>query len=72
MGELIRARDYVDVLIPRGGKSLVARLTAEATVPMIKHLEGICHTYVDAEADLDIAVRVTETPRPSATRPVRH
>ena len=60
VGELIRARDYVDVLIPRGGKSLVARLTAEATVPMIKHLEGICHTYVDAEADLDIAVRVTE------------
>ena len=59
-GELMKLRGIVDVLIPRGGKSLVARLTAEATVPMIKHLEGICHTYVDAEADLDIAVRVTE------------
>ena len=60
VGELIRARDYVDVLIPRGGKKLIARLTAEATVPMIKHLEGICHTYVDRDADIDMAVSVTD------------
>lgn len=60
VGELIRARDYVDVLIPRGGKSLIARLTAEALVPMIKHLDGICHTYVDSEADIEMAVRVTD------------
>lgn len=60
VGELIRARDYVDVLVPRGGKGLVARLTAEATVPMIKHLDGICHTYVDRDADLKMAVRVVE------------
>lgn len=60
VGELIRARDWVDVLVPRGGKGLVARLTAEATVPMIKHLDGICHTYVDRDADLKMAVRVVE------------
>lgn len=60
VGALIRANDLVDVLIPRGGKSLVARLAAEATVPMIKHLEGICHTYVDNPCDLDMAVRVTD------------
>ena len=46
VGELITAREYIDVLIPRGGKGLISRLMQEATVPMIKHLEGICHTYV--------------------------
>lgn len=60
VGELIRARNYVDVLVPRGGKGLVARLTDEATVPMIKHLDGICHTYVDRDADLKMAVRVVD------------
>lgn len=60
VGELIRARDYVDVLIPRGGKSLISRLMAEATVPMIKHLNGICHTYVDEIVDLDMAVKVAD------------
>lgn len=60
VGELIRAKGLVDVLIPRGGKSLIARLAAEATVPMIKHLDGICHTYVDAPCDLDMAVSVTD------------
>lgn len=60
VGELIRARNYVDVLVPRGGKGLVARLTDEATVPMIKHLDGICHMYVDRDADLKMAVRVVD------------
>lgn len=60
VGELIRARNYVDVLVPRGGKGLVTRLTHEATVPMIKHLDGICHTYVDRDADLKMAVRVVD------------
>lgn len=60
VGELIRAREWVDVLIPRGGKSLIARLAAEATVPMIKHLDGVCTTYVDRDADLEIAVRVVD------------
>ena len=69
VGELIRAKDYVDVLIPRGGKSLIARLSAEATVPMIKHLDGICHTYVDADADLDMALSVTENAKTQRVSP---
>ena len=69
VGELIRARDYVDVLIPRGGKSLIARLTAEATVPMIKHLDGICHTYIDSEADIDMALSVTENAKTQRVSP---
>ncbi len=60
VGELIRCRHYVDVLIPRGGKGLISRLMSEATVPMIKHLEGICHTYVDEPADLSLAVKVCD------------
>ena len=60
VGALIRARQFVDVLIPRGGKSLVARLNEEATVPMIKHLDGICHTYVDKDADVPMALKVTD------------
>lgn len=58
--EMIRANKYVDVIIPRGGKGLIARLAAEATVPMIHHLDGICHTYVDKDADIDMAVSVTD------------
>lgn len=60
VGELIKAVKYVDVIIPRGGKSLIARLEAEARVPMIRHLDGICHTYVDAEADTDLALTVCD------------
>ncbi|GJI97887.1 gamma-glutamyl phosphate reductase [Duganella caerulea] len=59
VGALITMPQYVDVIVPRGGKSLIARLIEEATVPMIKHLDGICHVYIDAKADmkksLDIA-----------------
>lgn len=60
VGEMIRANKYVDVIIPRGGKGLIARLAAEATVPMIHHLDGICHTYVDKDAGIDMAVSVTD------------
>lgn len=60
VGEMIRDNKYVDVIIPRGGKGLIARLAAEATVPMIHHLDGICHTYVDKDADIDMAVSVTD------------
>ena len=60
VGEMIRANKYVDVIIPRGGKGLIARLAAEATVPMIHHLDGICHTYIDKDADIDMAVSVTD------------
>ncbi len=55
VGELLRLTDYVDVIIPRGGKSLIERVTAESKVPLFKHLEGICHVYVDGAADPDKA-----------------
>ncbi len=60
VGRLIAMPQYVDVIIPRGGKSLIARIAAEATVPVIKHLDGNCHTYVDAEVELALAVRVSD------------
>ena len=52
--------EYIDVIVPRGGKSLIARLMAEARVPMIKHLDGICHTYIDADADVEMAIKVCD------------
>ena len=60
VGEMITMNEYIDVIVPRGGKRLIARLMAEARVPMIKHLDGICHIYIDADADLDLAVRVCD------------
>ena len=58
VGALITSPQWVDVIVPRGGKSLIERITQEARVPVIKHLDGICHVYVDAAADLDMAVRI--------------
>jgi glutamate-5-semialdehyde dehydrogenase len=58
VGELIRMKEFVDVIVPRGGKSLIERISAEAQVPVIKHLHGICHVYIDDKADLDKAVAV--------------
>ncbi len=58
VGELVCMEQYVDVIVPRGGKGLIERITREARVPVIKHLHGICHTYIDGQADLDKAVRV--------------
>jgi len=60
VGRLITMPEYVDVIIPRGGKSLIERISAEARVPVIKHLDGNCHVYVDAEVDLELAVKVTD------------
>ena len=60
VGEMITMTEYIDVIVPRGGKSLIARLMAEARVPMIKHLDGICHTYIDADADVAMAVQVCD------------
>ena len=60
VAQLITMPQYVDVIIPRGGKGLIERITAEARVPVIKHLDGNCHTYVDSEVDLDLAVKVTD------------
>jgi len=71
VGAMITAREWIDVLIPRGGKSLVSRLMKEATVPMIKHLDGICHTYVDADADLPMAVRIVENAKTQRYSPCK-
>ena len=60
VGCLISMPEYVDVIIPRGGKGLIERISAEARVPVIKHLDGNCHTYVDAEVDLALALKVTD------------
>ena len=60
VGKLITMTEYVDVIVPRGGKSLIERLIAEARVPMIKHLDGICHVYVDDRADLSKALTVCD------------
>ena len=60
VGELITMKDYVDVIVPRGGKSLIARISADAKVPVIKHLDGICHVYIDDEADLEKAILIAD------------
>jgi glutamate-5-semialdehyde dehydrogenase len=60
VGQLITMREYVDVIVPRGGKGLIARLLAESRVPMIQHLDGNCHVYIDDEADAEKALRIVE------------
>lgn len=60
VGELITLKQYVDVIVPRGGKSLIERVSKEATIPVIKHLDGNCHVYVDEDADFAKAVRILE------------
>ena len=60
VGQLIAMPQYVDVIIPRGGKGLIERISAGAKVPVIKHLDGNCHTYVDDPCDLDMAVKVAD------------
>ncbi len=60
VSELVTMAQYVDLIIPRGGKSLIERVSAEATIPVIKHLEGNCHTYVDDPCDLALAVNVAD------------
>lgn len=58
VGQLITMPDYVDVIVPRGGKGLIERIAQEATVPVIKHLDGVCHVYIDDDADLDKAFKI--------------
>ncbi len=60
VGQLITMPEFVDVIIPRGGKGLIQRVSAEARVPVIKHLDGNCHVYVDEQVDLELAVQVTD------------
>jgi glutamate-5-semialdehyde dehydrogenase len=60
VGELITMPEYVDVIVPRGGKELIARLMRESRIPMIKHLDGVCHVYIDDAANLDMALRIAD------------
>jgi glutamate-5-semialdehyde dehydrogenase len=60
VGELITMKAFVDVIVPRGGKGLIERISNEARIPVIKHLDGNCHVYVDDDADMDKAVRILE------------
>ena len=60
VGELITMTDYVDVIVPRGGKGLIERISNEARIPLIKHLDGNCHVYIDDDADFDKALRILE------------
>ncbi|MGE0873390.1 MAG: glutamate-5-semialdehyde dehydrogenase [Burkholderiales bacterium] len=60
VGELITMSEYVDVIVPRGGKELIARLARESRIPMIKHLDGVCHVYIDGSADADMAVNIAD------------
>ncbi|WP_114701220.1 glutamate-5-semialdehyde dehydrogenase [Psychrobacter proteolyticus] len=59
VGELITMTEYVDVIVPRGGKGLIARISNDAKVPVIKHLDGNCHTFIDSDADPEIAIKVS-------------
>jgi glutamate-5-semialdehyde dehydrogenase len=60
VGEMLNMRGVIDVLIPRGGKSLTSRIADDAKVPVIKHLDGVCHVYVDGAANLDMATRIAD------------
>ncbi len=60
VGELITMKQFVDVIVPRGGKSLIERISNDARIPVIKHLDGNCHVYVDDDADFDKALRILE------------
>ncbi len=59
VGELLRLKDHIDVIIPRGGKSLIERVSNDSLIPVIKHLDGICHVYIDDDADTEKALKVT-------------
>ena len=60
VGELLRMNEYVDIIVPRGGKSLIERVMAESRIPMIKHLDGVCHVYIDEHADIERALRIAD------------
>jgi glutamate-5-semialdehyde dehydrogenase len=60
VGALLRMNRYVDIIVPRGGKSLVERVSTDSRIPMIKHLDGVCHVYIDDRADIDKAIRIAD------------
>jgi len=65
VGELITMKEFVDVIVPRGGKGLIERLMNDARIPVIKHLHGVCHVYIDDHADLDKATRIADNAKTS-------
>jgi glutamate-5-semialdehyde dehydrogenase len=65
VGELITMKEFVDVIVPRGGKGLIERLMNDARIPVIKHLHGVCHVYIDDHADLEKAVRIADNAKTS-------
>jgi glutamate-5-semialdehyde dehydrogenase len=69
VGQLITMPQYVDVIIPRGGKGLIERISRDAKVPVIKHLDGNCHTYVDDTCDIDMAVKVADNAKTNKYSP---
>ena len=60
VGELVTMQEFVDVIVPRGGKGLIERISNEARVPVIKHLDGVCHVYIDDQADFDKAIKIAD------------
>ena len=60
VGELLHMNEYVDIVVPRGGKGLIERVMRESRIPMIKHLDGVCHVYIDDHADIDKAIRIAD------------
>jgi glutamate-5-semialdehyde dehydrogenase len=60
VGELITMKDYVDIIVPRGGKGLIERISAESRIPVLKHLDGVCHVYIDDHADVEKAIRIAD------------
>jgi glutamate-5-semialdehyde dehydrogenase len=60
VGEMITLTEYIDIIVPRGGKALIERLSRESRIPMLKHLDGVCHVYIDDSADSDMAVRIAD------------
>ena len=60
VGELLRMNEYVDIVVPRGGKSLIERVMQESRIPMIKHLDGVCHVYIDDQADIEKAIGIAD------------
>jgi glutamate-5-semialdehyde dehydrogenase len=60
VGELITMKDYVDIIVPRGGKGLIERISSESRIPVLKHLDGVCHVYIDDRADIDKAIRIAD------------
>ena len=60
VGQLLTMNEYIDIIVPRGGKDLIERVMRESRIPMIKHLDGVCHVYIDEGADLDKAIRIAD------------